>query len=141
MNLSRKPQVIRRCDVPVKLHMVSDRPGGSACRQFVLARRNAEGKRETRQLSDAEQARTEAELTVTTLVSGEADVPALSSVEHAQYLRAKAHLWGARRAAAHGGGGLCRRAETAPSRRLAGDALEAHLAPGPTCRNAVTATC
>ena len=59
MNPSRKPQVIRRGNVSVKLYTVNNRSGGSTYRQFVLAYRNAEGKRETRKFSDAEQARTD----------------------------------------------------------------------------------
>jgi integrase len=89
MNPSRKPQVVRRGSVAVKIYTVNNRSGGTDYRQFVLAYRNPEGKRVTRKFSDGEEARTEAELAATKLASGEADVLTLSSLERGQYLRAK----------------------------------------------------
>jgi integrase len=89
MNSTRKPQTFRRGSVAVKLYTVNNRSGGGTYRQFVLAYRNTEGRRETRKFSDLAVAQKEAELTAAKLASGEADVLTLSSVERAQYLRAK----------------------------------------------------
>ena len=89
MNSTRRPQTFRSGSVSVKLYTVNNRSGGGTYRQFVLAYRNAEGKRETRKFSDLDVAQREAELTAAKLASGEADVLTLSSVERTQYLRAK----------------------------------------------------
>ena len=90
MSRNAKPQVIRRGSVAVKLYTVSNRSAGTTYRQFVLAYRDADGRRRLRKFSELGLAQTEAELTATKLAAGEAEVLRLTSSDRTQYLQARA---------------------------------------------------
>lgn len=89
MNRNSKPQVVRRGSVAVKVYTVNNRSGDMNYVQFVVAWRDADGRRRLRKFSNEQEAQTEAELVATKLASGEAEVLSLTNSDRTQYLHAR----------------------------------------------------
>ncbi len=89
MKRNSKPRVVRRGSVAVKIYEAHNRSADTDYVQFVVAWRDADGRRRLRNFSDEAQARTEAELTATKLAVGGADVLTLTSSDRTQYLAAR----------------------------------------------------
>ena len=89
MSKNSKPRVVRRGSVAVKIYRVSNRSGGANYEQFVVAWRDADGRRRLRKFSDEALAQTEAELTASKLAAGESEVLTLTSSDRTQYLAAR----------------------------------------------------